>query len=371
MDSFIEEIITEINHSNDEIRSFTNSSIDLLNSMIIIDNLENDYFVEASKESSKPTILNKIKESIEKLFKKVDTLITNIFAKMKASAKRRKVENMGKKLNKVSKLGIDLGKIRLRIPNIMEYDSFVYTVLQEYMTKFTTTGYNAALGLSSAPYAKIEVLIKSVEDMASIIASDKFTSNDIDEVLTSIYTKYPDIAFKYRTKPGANLATIKRLRTAPGVYREFVTPTIITNGIVIGDTLISYTLQGIKTYADAKKFKSNAPDKIKLEEVTVGSLYRRTMNMKLDTEENRLKKILNNSASVVTKDMTLQEFSNGKNANENLIQQAKGMCELINAYMKLEMAELNYYYDILIEIDSKLTVKNAKEMEDKIIIDKK
>lgn len=366
MDFLLEDLNNDIAITNEMISEFVQSSINTINKIQYINTIESEYFTEKADNK----VLDKLKNTIKNIFSKITELITNLFSKMKASSKRQKVEAMGKKLDKISKLGVDLGKIRLRIPNIMEYDSFVYTVIKEYVSKFNTTGYNAALGASSTSYNKISVLTTSVEDTASRISSGKFTSSDIDEVLSSVYLKYPDLAYTYRTTPGANLETIERIRTAPGVYRESVSINTLASAYIIGSTVISYVLDGITTYADAKKFKNSAPSKIKIEELTVSSLYRRAMNMKLDAEENRLKKIVNNAVTSVTKDMTLQEFSSGKHSNEDLINQAKDMCDLINAYTKFEMAELNYYYDILIEIDTKLSIKNAKMMEDKFVADK-
>lgn len=369
MDYFIKEVEDIVSASNSYIEVFAESSIGLIDSTNKLHTLESKLFLEEGKGDS--NIVSRLKTNLKALFSKVTDLIVNLFTKLKSSTKRRKVEAMGKKLDKMSKLGIDLGKIRLRIPNIIEYDSFVYTVLKKYVDKFELTGYNAILGATSTPYNEIETLTKSIEDMTSRLSSDSFTSNDIEKVLSSVYAEYPDLAYNYRITPGANLKTIERTRTAPGMYKESVSALATVGAAYYGaTTVISYTLKAITTYADMKKFDANAPSKIKIEEVTVSSLYRRTMNMKLDAQENRLKKIVNNAASSVTKDMTLQEFSSGTHSNQDLIEQARDICKLINAYAKFELAELNYYYDILIEIDSKLSIKNAKQAEDAIIVNK-
>lgn len=83
--------------------------------------------------------------------------------------------------------------------------------------------------------------------------------------------------------------------------------------------------------------------------------------MKLDVMESRFIKNINESRAAILKGMTLEEFANSDDKDKKLVKAAQKLCELLNAYFRFEVAELNYYYRILIEVDSKLSIRNIKK----------
>lgn len=432
--------MTEINgmvrETDMNIKEYAESTIDLIDKIDQMELIRSSYFTEAKKDSETAIItaqqksfLEKIKDNIKKIFDRLIHAIPNLFKKIRSSSQRNRVEKLGDKLNKMSKMGIDLGKIKVSIPNIQAYDSFINLMMMEYAMKFEMKTFGRTLGAMTGPVMKIDGLIKNINSMTSELTSGEATKNNITDILKQIYRRHPGYATLNRTSLDANTRADQRRRgntfidneistanknkklaamantsnlmhkntlSQRGNFRyESVDDTTITEGISpinttsydagmaamkaigtgvaaanVGITVIVFVTLGAQLYPQLKRFFSNAPSKVKTEVITVSALYKRAMDMKLEVLENRINKSVNESCASILKGMTLEEFAKSDDKNRSLVKAAQKICELLNAYTKFEIAELNYYYRILLEVDSKLSIKNAKKADGSPIVAK-
>ena len=436
MDILMTEINGMVRESDMNIKEYVESTIDLIDRMDQMELIRSSYFTEAKKDSEtamvtaqQKSLLEKIKDSIKKIFDKLVHAIPNLFKKIRSSSQRNRVEKIGDKLNKMSKMGIDLGKIKVSIPNIQAYDSFINSIMLEYILKFEIKTYGRVLGAMNGPIMKIDGLIKSINSMTSELTSGEATKNNINDILKKLYRRHPGYAIRNRSSLDANTradqrrrgntfadnemnSAVKNKRMANmastsnlmygntlaqrGKFRyESTGDTTITEGLSpvddidfdgmetalnvlgtatvvgnIGIMVITFVMIGAQIYPQLKRFFSNAPSKVKTEVITVSALYKRAMDMKLDVMENRLNRSINEACGSILKGMTLEEFAKSDDKNRSLVKAAQKICELLNAYTKFQIAELNYYYRILLEVDSKLSVKNAKKANGTPIVTK-
>ena len=276
---------------------------------------------------------------------------------------------------------------------------------------------------------KLDGLIKSINSLPSDLTSGEATKNNINDILKKLYRRHPGYAIRNRSSLDANTradqrrrgntfadnemnSAVKNKRMANmastsnlmygntlaqrGKFRyESTGDTTITEGLSpvddidfdgmetalnvlgtatvvgnIGIMVITFVMIGAQIYPQLKRFFSNAPSKVKTEVITVSALYKRAMDMKLDVMENRLNRSINEACGSILKGMTLEEFAKSDDKNRSLVKAAQKICELLNAYTKFQIAELNYYYRILLEVDSKLSVKNAKKANGTPIVTK-
>lgn len=436
MDILMTEINSMVRESDMNIKEYAESTIDLIDKIDQMELIRSSYFTEAKKDSEtamvaaqQKSLLEKIKDNIKKIFDRLVHAIPNLFKKIRSSSQRNRVEKLGDKLNKMSKMGIDLGKIKVSIPNIQAYDSFINLMMMEYAMKFEMKTFGRTLGAMTGPVMKIDGLIKNINSMTSELTSGEATKNNITDILKQIYRRHPGYAALNRASLDANTRADQRRRgntfidneistanknkklasmantsnlmhrntlSQRGNFRyESVDDTTITEGISpinttsydagmaamkaigtgvaaanVGITVIVFVTLGAQLYPQLKRFFSNAPSKVKTEVITVSALYKRAMDMKLEVLENRINKSVNEACANILKGMTLEEFANSDDKNRSLVKAAQKICELLNAYTKFEIAELNYYYRILLEVDSKLSIKNAKKANGTPIVTK-
>lgn len=409
MDILMTEINGMVRETDMNIKEYAESTIDLIDRMDQMELIRSSYFTEAKKDKEddnaliqQKSMLERIKQSIASFFDKLIHFIPNMFKKLRNSSRMKRAEDVGKRLDKLSKLGVNLGKIKVNIPNIQVYDSFVMQLISEYVIKFDATQYSKVLGALQGPIPRIEGLIKNLDMMTGELSSENATKNNINDVLKKIYNRYPLYQHAQRTSRGsAQVADQVRRNNA---YFDMQTKQAIKNSntsnagdlsnprygdkkfgggrkniyesantyteaielsgstiIGIGGAPLSFIYIGAESCAKLKQFFSSAPSKVKSEEITVRALYKRTMDMKLDVMESRFIKNINESRAAILKGMTLEEFANSDDKDKKLVKAAQKLCELLNAYFRFELAELNYYYRILIEVDSKLSIRNIKK----------
>ena len=435
MDILMTEINGMVRETDMNIKEYAESTIDLIDRMDQMELIRSSYFTEAKKDSEtamvaaqQKSLLEKIKDNIKKIFDKLIHVIPNLFKKIRSSSQRSRVEKLGNRLNKMSKMGIDLGKIKVSIPNIQAYDSFINSIMLEYIMKFEIKTYGRVLGAVNGPIMKIDGLIKSINSMTSELTSGEATKNNINDILKKIYRRHPGYAIRNRSSLDANTRADQRRRGNTFVDNEMnsaaknkrMANMASTSNLMYGNTLaqrgkfryestgdatiteglspvndtgldvetalnaigiatvvgnigimtITFVMIGAQVYPQLKRFFSNAPSKVKTEVITVSALYKRTMDMKLDVMENRLNRSINEACGSILKGMTLEEFAKSDDKNRSLVKAAQKICELLNAYTKFQIAELNYYYRILLEVDSKLSIKNAKKANGTPIVTK-
>lgn len=435
MDILMTEINGMVRETDMNIKEYAESTIDLIDKMDQMELIRSSYFTEAKKDSEtamvaaqQKSLLEKIKDNIKKIFDKLIHAIPNLFKKIRSSSQRSRVEKLGDRLNKMSKMGIDLGKIKVSIPNIQAYDSFINSIMLEYIMKFEIKTYGRVLGAVNGPIMKIDGLIKSINSMTSELTSGEATKNNINDILKKIYRRHPGYAIRNRSSLDANTRADQRRRGNTFVDNEMnsaaknkrMANMASTSNLMYGNTLaqrgkfryestgdatiteglspvndtgfdvetalnaigtatvvgnigimtITFVMIGAQVYPQLKRFFSNAPSKVKTEVITVSALYKRTMDMKLDVMENRLNRSINEACGSILKGMTLEEFAKSDDKNRSLVKAAQKICELLNAYTKFQIAELNYYYRILLEVDSKLSIKNAKKANGTPIVTK-
>lgn len=392
------------------IREYAESTIQLIDKMDYIDAIESSYFTEAKKSDDEnavdaekqKSLLEKIKASVTTFFDKLIHLIPNMIKKLRTSSRIKRVDDIGTRLDKMTKAGVDLGKIKVSIPNIQTYDSFVMEMITQYAAKFDMKQFNKFLGAVYGPSGKIDKLIKNVNKMTSELSSGEATKNNINKILKEAYKKYPVYGATHRaTRGAANLADQVRRNNAyfdsqvkkatkgsknsditketelkfeftNDIYNEGIELADITGadanfayagtargttGVILGGGIFAFALFGATVFSEIKQFFSNAPGKVKTEVITVKALYKRVTDMKLDVLEKRFVNNVNQSRAGILKGMTLEEFAKSDDKHKGLVKAAQKLCELLNAYFKFELAELNYYDRILIEVDSKLSVK--------------
>lgn len=437
MDILMTEINSMVRESDMNIKEYAESTIDLIDKIDQMELIRSSYFTEAKKDSEtamvaaqQKSLLEKIKDSIKKIFDKLIHAIPNLFKKIRSSSQRNRIEKLGDKLNKMSKLGIDLGKLKVSIPNIQAYDSFINLMMMHYIMKFDMKTFGKTLGAMTGPIMKIDGLIKNINSMTSELTSGEATKNNISDILKQIYRRHPGYAIQNRASLDANTRADQRRRgntfidnevgaanknkklanmantanlmhgntlSKRGSFKyESVDNITVTEGISpypdasaydagmaaikaigtgvavanAGIAVIVFATLGAQLYPQLKRFFSNAPSKVKTEVITVSALYKRAMDMKLDLMENRINRAINESCGSILKGMTLEEFAKSDDKDRSLVKAAQKICELLNAYTKFEIAELNYYYRILLEVDSKLSVKNAKKANGTPIVTK-
>ena len=418
MDILMNDINGMVLETDMNIKEYAESTIQLIDNIDYIDTIEASYFTEAKKSDDKDdvdiekqkSLLEKIKASVVAFFDRLIHLVPNLIKKIRASARTKRVDDLGKRLNKMSKAGVDLGKLKVSIPNIQMYDSFVMQLVTEYAIKFDTKYTDAFVGFMTGPSNKIDKLINNLNRMTSELSSGEATKNNISKILKNAQHKYPIYAAAHRSSTGASgIADHNRRSNAyfdnevkkaiangkvSDLANESVTDksknmsNVYTEGIGLTDPsnasdkftraryfnykLIGYNIEfntvGSTIFSDLGRFFSNAPRKVKTEEITVQALYKRTMDMKLDVLEKRFTNNINQSRTAILKGMTLEEFAKSDDKNKRLVKAAQKLCELLNAYFRFELAELNYYYRILIEVDSKLSIKEAKEASGPITV---
>lgn len=425
MDILMTEINGMVRESDMNIKEYVESTIDLIDRMDQMELIRSSYFTEAKKDKEddnaliqQKSLLEKIKQSIASFFDRLIHLIPNLIKKIKTSSRVKRVEEMGKRLDKMSKIGVNLGKVKVNIPNIQVYDSFVMQLISEYAIKFDTTEYSKVLGALKGPIPRIDGLINNLNMMTGELSSGNATKNNINAVLKKIYNRHPLYQYAQRTSRGSaqvadqvrrnnayfdmqtkqaiknsntsNAGDLsnprygdkkfggkrKNIYESANTYTEAIelsgSPNIAYNYdkvrdiggstiIGIGGAPLAFIYIGAESCAKLKQFFSSAPSKVKAEEITVRALYKRTMDMKLDVMESRFIKNINESRAAILKGMTLEEFANSGDKDKKLVKAAQKLCELLNAYFRFEVAELNYYYRILIEVDSKLSIKNIKK----------
>ena len=243
------------------------------------------------------------------------------------------------------------------------YDSFVMQLVTEYAIKFDAKYTDAFLGFMIGPSNKSDRLIDNLNRMTSELSSGEATKNNISEILKDAYKKYPDYAVAHRSSAGASglAPSNTNINFTIARYANFIDFALLGYNI-------EFSLIGLSIFYDLGRFFSNAPKKVKTEEITVQALYKRTMDMKLDVLEKRFVNSINQSRAGILNGMTLEEFAKSDDKNKGLVKAAQKLCELLNAYFRFELAELNYYYRILIEVDSKLSIKEAKKTNGPITI---
>lgn len=357
MDILMNDINGMVLETDMNIKEYAESTIQLIDNIDYIDAIESSYFTEAKKSDDEngadiekqKSLLEKIKASVATFFDKLIHLIPNMIKKIRDNSRKKRVDDLGKRLNKMSKAGVDLGKLKVSIPNIQMYASFVMQLVTEYAIKFDTMSADVFFGFMIGPSNKSDCLIDNLNRMTSELSSGEATKNNISEILKDAYKKYPDYALAHRSSAGASGLTDINFTIAR--YADFA---LLGYGI-------EFNLLGLSVFSDLGRFFSNAPKKVKTEEITVQALYKRTMDMKLDVLEKRFVNSINQSRAGILKGMTLEEFAKSDDKNKGLVKAAQKLCELLNAYFRFELAELNYYYRILIEVDSKLSIKEAKK----------
>ena len=457
MDITMTEIVSMIDETDMNIKEYTESTIDLIDRMDQMELLRSAYFTEAKQDkedeaiiAQQKTLFEKIKDSIKKIFDKLIHLIPNIIKRAKSSSRMSRVEKLGDKLNKMSKLGVDLGKLKVSIPNIQVYDSFIIQMIEYYIISFNTNMIDRFL-LVKGNVRKIDALIDNINKMTSALSSGDATKNNINDILKEVYKKNKLMSTAYRAVPGssevsdtyrksnrltdnevnvavknrklsnktdsANTNTLAKRNTyryesvednyMEDSYQDTVTKwrsefeenkrknqekynndvkqynkeytqfaagvkkrAAAMGSVFTASFVITFAIIGATIASGLKRFFSNAPSKIKTEEITVSALYRRALDMKLDVMENRITRTINEAESIFLKGMTLEEFAKSGDKDKKLVLIAQKMSELLNAYTKFEVAELNYYYRILLEVDSKLSVKNIKALNGAPIVTK-
>lgn len=411
------------------IREYTESTIDLIDKMENLELIRSTYFTEAKKEeadestlAAKKSMFEKIKNSIKTIFDKLIHAIPNLFKRIKSSSQKSKVEKIGSKLNKLSKMGVELGKVKVSIPNIQTFDSFINMMISVYVQQFTYKNISLTKNMRYGPKeTKIDALIDNINKMTTELSSESAKANNISEILAATYKKFPGVSSGYRAMGITNTIADQRRRNnsysdravsaaiknkksssltnAPstgrlkyesandatessGVYTELSEESLdrimnntknimgVGAAAVLGLQTIVFATIGITICTALKRYFSNAPSKISMETLTVSALYKRTMDIKLDTLENRMVKTINEGLAGILDGMTLEEFAESDSRNKSLVKSAQKLCELLNAYTKFQIAELNYYYGVLLELDSKLTVKNIKAANGKPIMTK-
>lgn len=417
MDILMTEINGMVRETDMNIKEYAESTVDLIDKMDQMELIRSSYFTEAKKDKEddnaliqQKSMLEKIKQSIVSFFDRLIHLIPNLIKKIKTSSRVKRVEEMGKHLDKMSKIGVNLGKVKVNIPNIQVYDSFVMQLISEYVIKFDATEYSKVLGALKGPIPRIDGLINNLNMMAGELSSGNATKNNINAVLKKIYNRHPLYQYAQRTSRGSaqvadqvrrnnayfdmqtkqavknsntsNAGDLsnprygdkkfggerKNIYESANTYTEAIelsgSPNIAYNYDKvrdIGGAPLAFIYIGAESCAKLKQFFSSAPSKVKAEEITVRALYKRTMDMKLDVMESRFIKNINESRAAILKGMTLEEFANSDDKDKKLVKAAQKLCELLNAYFRFEVAELNYYYRILIEVDSKLSIRNIKK----------
>lgn len=175
-----------IDSISDEISLYIESTQKIIDAMEHHNNLRNNYYFESKNDATREPFLKKIKSVIDKIISKLRSMINSIFRKnTPVLSKYDKVQAIGKDLNKTCIQGIPLGNVKIKIPNVLEYDKHLITVITKSIAEVSMKSYKT-YSKKIKGQSKIDILIESVNGITSSLNSYSVTDNNIKEELKKL-----------------------------------------------------------------------------------------------------------------------------------------------------------------------------------------
>lgn len=175
-----------IDSISDEISLYIESTQKIIDAMEHHNNLRNNYYFESKNDAAREPFLKKIKSAIDRIIGKLRTMIGQVFKKnTPVISKYDKVQAIGKDLNKTCIQGIPLGNVKIKIPNVLEYDKRLMTVIVKSIAEVSMKSYKS-YSKKIKGQSKIDILIESVNGITSSLNSYSVTDNNIKEELKKL-----------------------------------------------------------------------------------------------------------------------------------------------------------------------------------------
>lgn len=378
----------DIDIVSDEISLYIESTEALIGSMLEVNFEKSMYFVEASKDKAADTktkadksVFDKIKDSIGKIIQKLKDFISSFFKKGQPVATYDKIEEIGKELDTPTIQGVNFGKVKVKLPNVYEYDTHLSNLILKSIAEISVKSYKE-YSKKMRGSTKIDLLRESVDQVTRELRSYAIKSNNIkDEIklLRKIEKKItPDLkANKKERKTAYNsvndvtdkelgfFGKIKEKRELNKELNDVVDQTGSLIPVTEESVEDTYTEAGIPTafivvfmapLATAAIVKLHSiikelPSVIKSETISVTELYGRVKEINPANTERSLKNILDILNRTGGQESNINDFMA---SSSNLLEYTNKIQRLFMSYVKFKQAELDYYYKILNEIKTNL-----------------
>ena len=376
-----------------EISLYIESVNSIIDSMASMNATKMAYFTEASKandpkDTIDKSIIVKIKEGIDKVISKLKNFISSFFNKGKVSTTYTSIEKIGEELENPTIQGVNFGKIKVKLPNVYEYDKHLSNLMLKSIAEISVKNYKE-YSKKMRGSTKIDLLRESIDDITSELRTYSVKSNNIkDEIklLRKIEKKItPDLKAnrKERTKAynavndveDKDLSIFDKIKEKRELNKELTDVAARTGSLVadIGESVEDmYTEAGISTTfivvflaplatAAAVKLHSivkELPSVIKSETISVAELYGRTKEINPANTERSLNNILEILNRTGGKESNINEFMT---SSSNMLEYTNKIQRLFMSYVKFKEAELFYYNRVLVEVRMNLQAGITKK----------
>ncbi len=376
-----------------EISLYIESVNSIIDSMTAMNITKMVYFTEASKANDPEdkidkSIIDKIKEGIDKVISKLKNFISSFFNKGKVSTTYSNIEKIGEELENPTIQGVNFGKIKVKLPNVYEYDKHLSNLMLKSIAEISVKNYKD-YSKKMRGSTKIDLLRESIDDITSELRTYSVKSNNIkDEIklLRKIEKKItPDLKAnrKERTKAynavndieDKNLSFVGKIKEKHDLNKELTDVAARTGSLVadieesvedmyteagISTTFIVVFLAPLATTAAVKlhSIVKELPSVIKSETISVAELYGRTKEINPANTERSLNNILEILNRTGGKDSNINEFMS---SSSNMLEYTNKIQRLFMSYVKFKEAELFYYGRVLVEVRTNLQAGSTKK----------
>lgn len=339
--------------------TYTESAIELIESLENVAILRASYFTEASKAKEKETsakieadIVKNIQESIGKIFGYTIQDIQSGSIPKKLVEQAATIKEIGKVLKASSKDG-DISKVKISCPNIWKYYEFVEELVEEHIEKFTIDKSLNLFNRVTGTGRSIDNLIKNLNEMSTELRKGKA------EAVKGMNKKANKLMHKNTAGSVANRIQ-KAIAPTIGVtnvsddvdatesvgYSAGIDPTtaLVAGVTILAVELSALTLNGL---ASVHRFFKSCPTTIKMEKTTVGEVYTRLKALAPDKFLVHIAKVSKEAADAVGSKASIMGFAESPEGTKGAVMYANKINKLIKAYSKFYVSLVDYYIKAL------------------------
>ena len=159
----------DIDIVSSEISLYIESVNSIIDSMTTMNITKMVYFTEARKVNDlenkiDKSIIDKIKEAIYKVISKLKNSVSSFFNKGKVSTTYTNIEKIGEELESPTIQGVNFGKIKVKLPNVYEYDKHLSNLMLKSIAEVSVKNYKE-YSKKMQGSTKIDLLRESIDDI--------------------------------------------------------------------------------------------------------------------------------------------------------------------------------------------------------------
>lgn len=385
---------------SESIDLYTRASIDLISAL----ELERSRSLSIFTEGSDDIIIQKITESIRNAFNKFTSAIRNGKIKLKADKQSKAIKQLGKSVKGIS-------DVKIKIQNVWDFYLSVNKTINNYVKHPTEKGLivmNKATGKSNKAIIELTNGLNKVASAMRSPSSKEFEISDADmkKVLTYLMSSAAMVHLANNAIKGANRVYDKKVdksgeelkkeyrRKMPtphfnpdGTSRddpESVTLALFSPGkrdrdyqlekvytklkpieLAKIDDIVSKNKKAGKKQIDQIRLIANiiysveiavgafmvaTPKKSGTEEISIGYLYKRLVNLKADKLPSEIASIGDNDSSFLSNTKVLQSLISKTGSSSESLKISQNITSLLSAYANFHQTLIDFYISIIADV---------------------